>query len=129
MELSDNNTIIKIPLSRRTKNHLNTMYFGALSMGGEAAVAVRTVFYARKKKYKISFVFKDFTAQFLRRADGDVLFVSDEGKQVDALIDLAVQTGERQEMKFNSYAVVPDKDPDFKVAVFTVTLSVKPVTS
>jgi hypothetical protein len=128
LEISAENTVLKIPLTRRTKNHLNTMYFGALAMGGEAAVAVRTVFYARKRKVKISFVFKDFTANFLRRAEGDVYFISNEGRGVDELIDLAIQTGQRQEKKFSSYATVPSIDPAQKVAEFTVTLSVKPIT-
>ena len=79
------------------------------------------------KKIKISFVFKDFTAQFLKRAEGDVLFISNEGRGVDELLDLAVQTGQRQEKKFYSYAVVPSIDPNVKVAEFTVTLSIKPI--
>jgi hypothetical protein len=32
----DNNSVeIKIPLKRRTKNHLGSMYFGALSVGAD----------------------------------------------------------------------------------------------
>ena len=128
VELSEENTIFSIPLDRRTRNHLNSMYFGALAMGGEAAVAVRVVFSARDKKQNISFVFKDFKANFLKRAEADVHFICNQGKEVDALIDLAVSTGQRQEQTFTSYAIVPSKNPDERIAEFVVTLSMKPVT-
>ena len=35
IELDSKVVEIKIPLKRRTKNHLNSMYFGALSVGAD----------------------------------------------------------------------------------------------
>ncbi|MAW07381.1 MAG: hypothetical protein CME61_03750, partial [Halobacteriovoraceae bacterium] len=37
VELNNERVIVCIPLNRRTKNHLNSMYFGVLSAGADFA--------------------------------------------------------------------------------------------
>lgn len=125
IENSKDKTVIKIQLNRRTKNHLNVMYFGALSIGAELVIALKAVDEIYQSGKKIDFIFKDFKGDFSKRADGDVLFICDEGQAVKDLITQALQTSERLEGKFKSYAVVPSKSPDEKVATFELTLSVK----
>lgn len=125
IENSKNRTVLKIPLSRRTKNHLGSMYFGALAMGAEAAVAIKAIQTIQHSKRKIDFVFKDFHADFLKRAEGDVEFTCDQGPEITALVDKCIQTGKRETATFESYAIVPRKNPEEKVAIFKVTLSVK----
>lgn len=123
--MSTDRTILKIPLTRRTKNHLNSMYFGALAIGAEVAIAAIAVKTIADSKKPVDFVFKDFQGSFQKRADGDVHFICDQGKAVKALIEKAIASGEREEGIFNSYAVVPKTDAEAKVAEFTLTLSCK----
>ena len=40
IEITDATTKVKIKLKRRTKNHLNSMYFGALAIGADGAGVV-----------------------------------------------------------------------------------------
>lgn len=125
IRLEDNETELKINLNRRTRNHLNTMYFGALCMGGELVIAAKAVKAIYDNKLAVDFVFKDFQAQFLKRADGDVHFICHEGLAVEQLIKDASSSDERVNRVFKSYAYVPSKDKDHPVAEFTLTLSVK----
>lgn len=125
LEANDTTTVLMVPLSRRTKNHLNVMYFGALAMGAEAAVAVRAVSEIQKSGRRVDFLFKDFQADFLKRAEGDVHFICDQGLEVRALIEKAIATGERVTETFRSYAIVPSKDPQAVIGEFKVSLSVK----
>ena len=37
VSISDTRLEVKIKFNRRTKNHLNSMYFGVLSVGGDGA--------------------------------------------------------------------------------------------
>ena len=37
LELDQDRCVIRIPLGRRTKNHLGSMYLGALAIGADAA--------------------------------------------------------------------------------------------
>lgn len=125
IELSQNKTILQVPLTYRSKNHLGTMYFGALSMGAEASVALTAVKKIHESGQKIDYVFKDFKAQFLKRAEGDVHFICEAGVAVAELVEKGIQTGERQTQTFKSYAIVPSKDPQQIIAEFEVTLSLK----
>lgn len=125
IELNDEIAILKIPLGRRTKNHLGTMYFGALSMGGEGVVAATAVDEIRKSKKRIDFVFKEFHAEFLKRAEGDVHFICEEPTRVRELVLKAVESKERETEVFRSYAIVPAKSPSEIVAEFKVALSLK----
>lgn len=125
LENSTEKTVLKLPLSRRTKNHLNVMYFGALGMGAEACIALKAVQAIEKSGQRIDFIFKDFQAQFLKRAESDVHFTCDQGREVEALLQKAIASKERETQTFRSYATTPDKTGNEVVAEFKVTLSIK----
>lgn len=125
IELSEQRTVLKIPLNRRNKNHLKVMYFGALCMGAEASVGIRAVFAIYKKKKRVDFLFKDFKVDFKKRVEGDVYFICDEGPALESLIDKCLVSGERETQTFRAYAVVPSIDPNEVVAEFQISLSVK----
>lgn len=121
---SDARSVIKISLNWRTRNHLGTMYFGALAMGAELSIAVRAVQEFHQNKAPMNFIFKDFKCEFFKRADGDVHFICDEAAQVAELIAASLQSTERVERKFKGYATVPSKSSD-PVMAYELTLSVK----
>ena len=74
IELSDTKMVVKIPLRRRTKNHLNSMYFGALAIGADLSGAFQAFHIAEEANRKLSIVFKDFKADFISRPENDVFF-------------------------------------------------------
>lgn len=122
----DKKTILKVPLTRRTRNHLKVMYFGALAMGGEACIGIRAMETIRASKKPVDFLFNDFECQFLKKSKGDVHFVCDQVAEVEAFINEVIsKNGERLEKKFSSYAVVPSVDATDVVARFTVTMTSK----
>ncbi len=125
IEMGKKRTELKIALNRRTKNHLNSMYFGALAIGAELVIAAKAVQTIQEQRKRVDFVFKDFKGDFLKRAEGDTHFICDQGEAVEALIKKTIQTGEREEAKFTSYAIVPSKDATEKIAQFELTLSVR----
>lgn len=118
-------TEIVIPLNRRTKNHLKSMYFGALAIGADVAGGLLCINLLRDKGLKASFAFKDMEAKFLKRADGDVHFVSESGLAVQELINRVASSPDRQETVVEIKALVPKKYGTEPVATFRLTLSVK----
>src|SRR3989338_5587502 len=64
--LDDTHTIVSLPLRRRTKNHLNSMYIGALVCGADLASGLIAFHLMRKQKKKFSIVFKDLKANFFK---------------------------------------------------------------
>lgn len=125
IKLDDNETIIKIKLNRRTKNHLNSMYFGALAAGADCAGGISAIKQIEESGENISLVFKDLHADFLKRAEGDTLFTCSQGKEIKDLIDRAIESKERENLLLNVVATTPDKFENVPVAKFTLTLSVK----
>tara|TARA_Y100000588_G_scaffold393231_2_gene508218 strand:+ start:11946 stop:12416 length:471 start_codon:yes stop_codon:yes gene_type:complete len=124
--ISINNSYVelKIPLRRRTKNHLNSLYFGVFAVGSDltaGALAMRSI---KKSNQKISLVFKDFHANFKMRAEGDVHFYCNEGEKIDTLVKKTVSSGSRENETINIFAKVPSVSNEI-VAEFTETLSLK----
>ncbi len=122
MELSDDHCVIEVPLNRRTKNHLNSMYFGALSAGADVAGGLIAMKLCQKAG--MDMVFKDFKANFLKLAVGDTHFRTDSGKIVADLIARAEASGEREQASVHVTASVPSQGIE-PVAEFELTLSVK----
>jgi hypothetical protein len=122
--LTDRQSIVKVRLGWRSGNHLGVMYFGALAMGAELSVALRAVQEIQKSGERIDFLFKNFKAEFLRRGDGHVHFVCDEGQEVAALIRQAIGTEDRHERTFKGQAFVPSKSNE-PIMTYELTLSVK----
>lgn len=123
--VDNNESHLMIPLNRKNKNHLNVMYFGALAIGAELAIALVAVKKIVDSKLKIDFLFKDFKSNFLKRADGDVVFVFREVSTISELIDRAQATTDRINYTLKAVAYVPSKSCDEVVAEFELTMSVK----
>lgn len=125
IELSDTKMVIKIPLRRRTKNHLGSMYFGALAIGADLSGAFQAFFIAEKTNRKMSIVFKNFDASFISRPESDVFFVSDEGDLIQEIIDETIKTKERvtKDIKINAFTNYPEAP--IHVAEFVLGLSIK----
>ena len=95
--LSVDKTTVKvnIKLNRRTKNHLNSMYFGALAVGADVAGGIHAFYFANSYSTKVSFAFKGMNCEFLKRAESDCIFISEDGKKVENAILLSIKTKER----------------------------------
>ncbi len=125
VEVTSKRFVLKVPLRRRNKNHLNSMYFGAMGIGAELSIAAAAVIAITESKQKIDFVFKDFHAHYLKRADGHVHFIFEDVAAVKALIQEAVSSPGRLEHKFKGFAVVPERSESEPVMTYELTLSVK----
>ena len=106
VELDDDHCVIRVRLRRWTRNHLGSMYFGALA--------------------KVSLIFKSFQAEFLRRPDADVFFICAEGARIRALLDRVLASGERSSELIPLTAAVRGTGGYEPVARFQLELSLKP---
>jgi acyl-coenzyme A thioesterase PaaI-like protein len=118
--------VVRIPLNRRTRNHLNSMYFGVLACGADCAGGLLAMYHIDEiARGKVSLIFKDFEAKFLKRPEGDTDFTCEDGEAIAEAVRLAVETGERQNLPMKITATTPQKLGDEPVAVFVLTLSLK----
>ena len=124
LKISKQSVEIKISLRRKTKNHVGSMYFGALSVGADVTGGALALELIKKSKNKINLLFKDFKADFLKRAEGDVHFICKQGKAITSLVNKTIKTGERENMLLLIEAFVPSISNEI-VAKFELTLSLK----
>lgn len=126
VELNENRCVVRIPLNWITRRRdIHAMYLGTLCMGADVAAGLIAFQLVAAKKVRINFIFKDIKGEFLKRAEGAVLFTNNDGPLIQDLIKRALDSGERQEATVHVVATVPDKLGDEPVAKFELTLSVK----
>ena len=125
VEASERRTVIRIPLSRRSRNHLGSMYFGALCAGADLAGALTAMRRIDAGGRRVSLIFKDLKADFHKRAESDVLFTCEDGEAVAGLVRRTIESGEREELPVRVVATVPDKLGSEPAAEFLLTLSLK----
>jgi acyl-coenzyme A thioesterase PaaI-like protein len=124
VKLDDEMCIVKIPLNRRTKNHLNSMYFGVLATGADLAGGLVAMKEITESKKKVALSFKDFHAEFLKRAEGDVHFICTQIPEIKKFVAEVIASGERMNFPVYIEAIVPNEGNN-PVAKFTLTLSLK----
>ena len=72
----------------------------------------------------MALIFKDFKADFLKRAEGDVHFKCVQGPDILRLVKKTIESGQRENMVVHIDAMVPSISQDI-VAKFQLTLSLK----
>ena len=122
--ISNQRVVVRIPLIRRTRNHLGSMYFGALGIGADCAVGALAMHLIKQQSVRVSLIFRNFSAEFHQRAEGDVDFCCTQGYEIAHLVEQAAASDQRVEMVVDVIATVPDRGDD-PVATFRLTLSVK----
>ena len=122
LAIDDNTVRVKIKLRRRTKNHLSSMYFGALSVGADIAGGIQVFYFSKKMDRKVSFAFKGMNAQFLKRAESDIVFESNEGQKIQKAMEKSLIEGSRIN---DSIMVEAKNDSGEIVATFEMIVSVR----
>ena len=101
------------------------MYFGAMSIEAELAGGILAFTKIKEQNQRISIIFKDFNAKFLKRAEGHTYFTCNDGLIIGELIQKAIESEERMEVMVHVTTTVPAKLGEEPVAVFMLTLSLK----
>ena len=123
--LDEQRCVLRIPLDRRSRNHVKSMYVGALCVGAETTVGVIAIRLVQDKRLKVSVVVRELHAEFLQRADSDVLFTCNDAGRILALVEQASGSSERIEGDVTVLATAPATRGDAPVARFTCTVSLK----
>lgn len=122
LELNHTTVKCKIKLKRRTKNHLNSMYFGALAIAADVAGGIHAFYFAQLHNKKVKFAFKGMNCEFIKRAESDCIFVSNDGAKVEAAILESIKTQER--VNETTHVEVFNQQNEL-VATFELIVSVK----
>ena len=125
LKLNQSTVEIKIPLRRKTKNHLNSMYFGVLTVGADIAGGFMAMNKAQQRGKQVSLAFKEVEGKFLKRPEADVHFICHDGQLIDDMLDETLTTGKRVNKVVTITAICPSLHDDEPMAEFLLTLSLK----
>ncbi len=125
INLDDHSTEIKIPLNWRTKNHLKSMYFGALCVGADVAGGIVAMKYIKESGSNIHLSFKDLKVNFSKRAMGATHFYCNQNQEIKTLVKNVI---EQPNVRMNKVLKITAKCPEIseeEVATFELSLSLK----
>jgi acyl-coenzyme A thioesterase PaaI-like protein len=125
VEVTARRSVIRIPLTWRSKNHLGSMYFGALCVGADLAGGLLALRRIEESGRKVSLIFGEVRGRFLKRAEGDALFTCEDGQAISELVHRVIASGEREERPVRVVVTVPEKLGNEPVAEFLLALSLK----
>ncbi|EHR41440.1 hypothetical protein AGRI_09115 [Alishewanella agri BL06] len=125
IRMDDKTVEVTMPHKWRTKNHLGSIYFGALAIGADLAGAFLVFTKAKARGVNANFAFKDVEGKFLKRPESTVHFISHDGDVIDQMLDESIATGERINRPVSVIVTCPEKNGDDVMASFTLTLSIK----
>lgn len=125
LNLTETEVLICIPLKRSSRNHLKSMYFGALTVGADLAGGILAFYHAHLQHTKLSLAFKTFHAQFLSRPESDVFFICSEGQKIQKMVFTTQINKQRITEEIFVEAFTKNNEERLKVAEFTFQLSLK----
>jgi len=125
IHLDDEYCKLLIPFNWRTRNHVQSMYIGVFTVGADLTGGLLTLRSIQKRKRKVVLIFKDFNANFFKRAEKDVIFICRDGVEIDHAVQQAVDKGERINLPINITAMLSQDTENDPVANFRLTLSIK----
>ncbi|GIS73105.1 MAG: hypothetical protein CM1200mP10_26820 [Candidatus Neomarinimicrobiota bacterium] len=91
VDITEEKVVLMMSLDRRTRNHVRSMYIGAMVVGVDMVTGFTAMVRIRESKRKVIPIFKDLTANFLKRAEGDVYFICREGKAITEAVEKTIQ--------------------------------------
>lgn len=122
VKLDDQMVVVSIRLRRRSRNHLNSMYFGILAVGADVAAGMHVFYFCDQLNVQPAFAFKSMKADFLKRAESSVEFRCLDGELIRQTVTEAIASKERQNriVAVNAYNALNEI-----VATFEMEVSLK----
>lgn len=118
----DDKSQISVRLGWLNQNPFNSMFWAVQGMAAELSTGTLCISKIQKSGKKISMLVVGLQANFSKKAVGKIIFTNEQGKEVDAVLKKAIETGEGQTLLMRSVGV--DEQGD-QVSEFLFTWSFK----
>lgn len=123
--LSPESVVVRINLSRRTKNAYNSLFLGALAVGGDCVAGLFPMKFMFETGHRTIPIMKSATAEYYKRVNTYAHFTCTQGVELYALCNEVVATGERLETSIVIIVTAPEEFGDEPVAKITQVISLK----
>lgn len=96
-DISSKKAVISIPYCWRTQNPFKSIYFSALA--GAAELSTGLLAYISVENKNMSMLVVGMEAEFVKKANTKCYFICDQGKDIQKIVDKAIETQEGQSIK------------------------------
>ncbi len=117
-----NSAQISVKLGWLNQNPFKSMFWAVQGMAAEFSTGTLCIDKIQKSDHKFSMLVVGLEANFTKKAVGKIIFTCDQGKELDEILQKAIETGEGQTLKMRS--IGKDEQND-QVAEFFFTWSFK----
>lgn len=121
-EINDETCSTKVKFGWLNQNPFNSMFWAVQGMAAEFSTGFLCAEKIRKSGKKISMLVVHNQADFTKKAIGKISFTCNQGKELDQIIQKAIETGEGQTLRM--YSEGKDEKGD-TVSKFAFTWSFK----
>lgn len=121
-EIDEEKAVTTVPFKWLTQNPFRSTYFASLAMAAEMSTGLLALSNLYKRKPAVSMLVTKMEALYFKKATGIIVFTCMQGKEMTAIIDEAIKTGEGKTMIAKS--VGKNKDGE-TAAEFLFTWSFK----
>ena len=121
--IDNKRVVLEIKLSRRANSNWNSMFMGALATGID--ITGGFLAFERATELNIGILYKDIQISFLKRADGNVHFVCENGDEINEGLRIAKSTGERVNVPVKVKCFVPPSTEPCVIANSTLSMKLR----
>lgn len=121
-ELTTKRCIVSIPYNWRTQNPFRSIYFAALAGAGELSTGALSLA-ALAGQGSISMLVVNQKAEFYKKASSQIVFICEQGNEVQETIRQVVKSGQAQTITMTSNGYDPNQEV---VCQVSITWSFKP---
>ena len=125
IEHSPEKVVVRINRSRRTKNAYNSLFLGALAVGGDIAAGFFPMKFMFETGHRTIPIMKSASAEYYKRVGTYAHFTCTQGVELYELCRKVVDTGERLEATIVIIVTAPAEFGDEPVAKITQVVSLK----
>ena len=125
-EINGERCVTSVQYKWLTQNPFRSVYFASLAMAAEMSTGAIALSNVYKRKPTISMLVTKMEATYLKKATGTIFFICEQGKEISAVIDEAIKTGEAKNVIAKSAG---KNKSDEIVAEFLFTWSFKTKTA
>lgn len=125
VELSAHKVVVRVDLSRRTRNLHESMFLGAFSVASDCLAGVFPVRYMFETGHRVPPIVKTSSAQFFKRVSSYAHFTCTQGQELTRACAEAALSGQRIEVPIDVLVTAPTEFGDEPVARINLLLSIK----
>ncbi len=117
VELSANKVVVRVDLSRRTRNMYTSMFLGAFTVAADCVAGVFPVKFMLETGHRVPPIVKTSSAEYYKRLNSYAHFTCTQGDELTRLCKQAVATGQRLEASIDVLGTAPQEFGDEPVAI------------